>query len=71
MINIGDKKSYFRNAEDIMSLVTLEVTDVYEVSLQETYAEIEETKFASTIGFGISLDGKYGEGTSPLKLINY
>ena len=67
MINIGDKASYFRNTEDIMSLVIMEVVDVYEVSLQETFAKIEEKELAFNIGFGVRLDGKYGEERSPFK----
>lgn len=68
MINIGDKASYFRNTEDIMSLVIMEVVDVYEVSLQETFAKIEEKELAFNIGFGVRLDGKYGEERSSFKL---
>ena len=68
MINIGDKASYFRNTEDIMSLVIMEVIDVYEVSLQETFAKIEEKELAFNIGFGVRLDGKYGEERSSFKL---
>jgi hypothetical protein len=68
MINIGDKASYFRNPEDIMSLVIMEVVDVYEVSLQETFAKIEEKELAFNIGFGVRLDGKYGEERSSFRL---
>jgi hypothetical protein len=68
MINIGDKASYFRNTEDIMSLVIMEVVDVYEVSLQETFAKIEEKELAFNIGFGVRLDGKYGEERSSFRL---
>lgn len=67
-MNIGDKATIFRNPEDIMSLVRLEVIDVYEVSLQETYAEVMQDWFATTIEFGEKIDGKYGEGRSPLRI---
>jgi hypothetical protein len=39
-MNIGDAILKFINVEDITSAFILEVTDVYEVSLKETYFEI-------------------------------
>jgi len=56
MINIGDKSSYFRNPEDIMSLVIMEVIDVYEAGPDETYAEIAETELAFNLEFGKRLN---------------
>ena len=41
-MNLGDKILRFRNPEDMTTAYTLEVTDVYEVSANETYFEITE-----------------------------
>ena len=62
-VQIGDKAHYFINTNDIMSLQVLEVYDVYEVSLQETYAKLIDYPFK--IEFGEKIIGKYGEGTPP------
>lgn len=41
-MNIGDKILIFKNPEDMTTACTLEVTDVFEVGLNETYFEITE-----------------------------
>lgn len=41
-MNIGDKILWFRNIEDISTAFILEVTDIYEVGINETYYEITE-----------------------------
>ena len=41
-MDLKDKIVRFRNPEDVMSLYTMEVTDVFEVGPNETYVEITE-----------------------------
>jgi hypothetical protein len=60
-MNIGEKNCYLLNPEDIMSIQILEVEDIYEVGLEETYAEISKKDLATNLAFGEQLDGIYGE----------
>ena len=41
-MNIGDKILVLKNSEDMSTACTLEVTDVFEVSHNETYFEITQ-----------------------------
>lgn len=41
-MNLGDKILILKNPEDMSTACTLEVTDVFEVGVNETYFEITE-----------------------------
>jgi hypothetical protein len=67
MVQIGDKAGVFLNTEDIMTLIILKVVDVYEISLQETYAQIEEKMLSLNLKFGEQMEAKFGEGSFPIR----
>lgn len=46
-MDLGDKILILKNPEDMSTACTLEVTDVFEVGINETYFEITERKLTN------------------------
>jgi hypothetical protein len=55
-LNIGDKYLKMANAEDVLSLVIVEINDVYEISPRENAYDVTVMKFSYSNDLAHSLN---------------